>query len=148
MWVGDFLDRVMGLWREHADTPNGLFNPYLDRQWRHHVDGPRTLVSQCRLIYTFARAFERSGEQEYADLVQRGIDALMRYFRDADDQGFVWACEGDGSVQDDTYDAYGHALSSWRWRRRHPCSRRSGTVVWRYRRGNSCNGTFVTSTAG
>ena len=65
-WVDDFLDRLLALWRQHADTPTGLFNPYLDRQWRHHVDGPRTLVTQCRLIYNFARAFERSGDQGMA----------------------------------------------------------------------------------
>ena len=84
-WVDDFLDRLLALWRQHADTPTGLFNPYLDRQWRHHVDGPRTLVTQCRLIYNFARAFERSGDQAYGELARRGIDALMRYFHDAEE---------------------------------------------------------------
>jgi mannose/cellobiose epimerase-like protein (N-acyl-D-glucosamine 2-epimerase family) len=109
-WVDDFLDRLLALWRQHADTPTGLFNPYLDRQWRHHVDGPRTLVTQCRLIYNFARAFERNGDQAYAELARRGIDALIRYFRDAEEQGWVWACRADGSVADDTHDAYGHAF--------------------------------------
>ncbi len=109
-WVGGFLDRVLASWREHADTPDGLFDPYLDRQWRHHADGPRTLVSQCRLIYNFARAFERNGDQGYADLTHRGIDALVRYFRDPGGQGWAWACRADGGVQDDTHDAYGHAF--------------------------------------
>ena len=109
-WVGDFLDRVLALWRQHSDTPTGLFNAYLDRQWRHDVDGPRTLVTQCRLIYNFSRAFERNGEPDYAELARRGIDALVRYFRDGDDQGWVWACRADGSIEDDTHDAYGHAF--------------------------------------
>ncbi len=109
-WAGEFLDDVLARWREHAATPDGLFDPYLDRQWRHHAEGPRTLVSQCRLIYNFARAFERSGDPAYADLTHRGIDALVRSFRDPDGQGWVWACRRDGSVQDDTQDAYGHAF--------------------------------------
>jgi mannose/cellobiose epimerase-like protein (N-acyl-D-glucosamine 2-epimerase family) len=109
-WVDDFLDRLLALWRQHADTPTGLFNPYLDRQWRHHVDGPRTLVTQGRLIYNFARAFERSGDQGYGELALRGIDALVRYFHDADEDGWSWACQADGSVEDDTHDAYGHAF--------------------------------------
>jgi mannose/cellobiose epimerase-like protein (N-acyl-D-glucosamine 2-epimerase family) len=109
-WVGDFLDRVLALWRRHADTPNGLFDPYLDREWRHNRDGPRTLVSQCRLIYVFSRAYERSGDQAYAELAHCGIDALLKYFRGADDDGFAWACRGDGSVDVDTFDAYGHAF--------------------------------------
>ncbi len=109
-WVAPFLDGVFAAWREHADTPSGLFHPYLDREWRHHVDGPRTLVSQCRLVYNFARAFERGGDQGYADLARRGLDALARYFRDPDGEGWVWACDGDGRVRDDTHDAYGHAF--------------------------------------
>ncbi len=109
-WVDDYLDRVLALWRQHADTPNGLFNPYLDRQWRHHVDGPRTLVTQCRLIYNFARASERSGDPSYAELAHRGIDALIRNFRDADAQGWIWSCGADGRVESDTHDAYGHAF--------------------------------------
>jgi mannose/cellobiose epimerase-like protein (N-acyl-D-glucosamine 2-epimerase family) len=109
-WVGEYLDRLLALWGQHADTPNGLFNPHLDRQWRHDVDGPRTLVSQCRLIYTFCRAYERSGDSRYADLTHRGIAALMQYFRGANDEGWVWACRGDGSVEDDTANAYGHAF--------------------------------------
>lgn len=108
-WVEEFLDRVWTLWRERAATPNGLFNPYLDRQWRHDSDGPRTLVSQCRLIYVFSRAYERSGDKAYADLAQRGISALSEYFREQNG-GWVWACDSDGKVADDTFNAYGHAF--------------------------------------
>lgn len=108
-WSDVFLDRTLALWRHHANTSNGLFDPYLDRQWRHHREGPRTLVSQCRLIYNFARAFERTGNQAYAELARRGIDALVHYFA-AGAGGWVWACRDDGAVEDDTFDAYGHAF--------------------------------------
>lgn len=109
-WVGDFLDRTLELWWRHADTPNAIFHPYLDREWRHQEDGSRTLVSQCRLIYVFTRAFERSGEEAYANLARRGIAALLTHFGDLEDGGFIWAVRGDGSTADDTYDAYGLAF--------------------------------------
>lgn len=109
-WVADFLDGVFLAWRQHADTPDGLFYPYLDRQWQRQADGPRTLVTQCRLIYNFARASERTGDPAYADLARRGLAALERYFRDADGGGWAWSCHGDGRVLDDTHDAYGHAF--------------------------------------
>jgi mannose/cellobiose epimerase-like protein (N-acyl-D-glucosamine 2-epimerase family) len=35
---------------------------------------------------------------------------LIRAFRAPDGEGWVWSCRGDGSVLDDTYDAYGHAF--------------------------------------
>jgi mannose/cellobiose epimerase-like protein (N-acyl-D-glucosamine 2-epimerase family) len=109
-WAKQLLQVVLTSWRERADSPDGLFNPYLDRQWRHTSDGPRTLVSQCRLIYNFARAFELGGDPGYADFVQRGIAALERNFGDPDGDGWVWACHGDGRLADDTGDAYGHAF--------------------------------------
>jgi mannose/cellobiose epimerase-like protein (N-acyl-D-glucosamine 2-epimerase family) len=109
-WVEDFLDRLLALWRQQADTANGLFDPYLDRQWRHHVDGPRTLVSQCRLIYTFSRAYERSADERYADLAHRGIAALIQYFHGPNAECWLWACHGNGNVEDDTSNAYGHAF--------------------------------------
>lgn len=109
-WVDGFLDGVWSSWRTHADTPTGLFQPYLDRQWQPQGAGPRTLVSQCRLVYNFARAFEHTRDQGYADLTRRGLTALFDYFGTSDAGGFVWACHPDGTVADDTHDAYGHAF--------------------------------------
>lgn len=109
-WVGEFLDQLQSLWREHAATPSGLFDPYLDRHWRHDTDGPRTLVSQCRLIYNFARSFERSGEPAYEELARYGIAALVRSFKDPGEAGWAWSCRSDASIEDSTYDAYGHAF--------------------------------------
>ena len=109
-WVEPFLDRTMALWQAEADTPSGIFNPYLDREWRHTADGPRTLVSQCRLIFNFAKTFERTGDPAFADLAHRGIAALERYFRDPAGRGWIWAVNGDGAVADDVHNAYGHAF--------------------------------------
>jgi mannose/cellobiose epimerase-like protein (N-acyl-D-glucosamine 2-epimerase family) len=110
VWVRGYLDQLMELWRQHADTQNAVFDPYLDREWQHHRDGPRTLVSQCRLIYTFSRAHEWSREPGYADLARRGIMALEEYFGKSEPGAWAWACHGDGRVQDDTLNAYGHAF--------------------------------------
>lgn len=157
-WAGDLLDGVLAAWRTHADTPSGLFDPYLDREWRRAERGPRTLVSQCRLIYTFSRAFERTDDPAFADLVHRGIAALVRSFRDASGEGWVWACDGDGTLLDDTRDAYGHAfvilalataasvfgedryrvlaLDTWTFARR-ALSDRHGGLVWHVSRDGS-----------
>lgn len=109
-WIEQLLDDVFTHWRQGADTPSGLFNPNLDRQWRVHRDGPRTLVTQCRLIYNFVRAYERGGDDAYAELARRGIDALVRFFLIPESSGWYWAVDADGKVVDERYDAYGHAF--------------------------------------
>ena len=111
-WAKELLDTVFVRWSESAATPNGIFDPYLDRNWSHHTDGPRTLVSQCRLIYNFACAYEMTGEATYRNLMAQGIAALERFFRSNENgrRGWIWACDGDGSVVSDVYDTYGHAF--------------------------------------
>lgn len=109
-WVEPFLDQTMALWRAEADTASGLFNPYLDREWRHTADGPRTLVSQCRLIFNFAKTFARTDDSADAELAHRGIAALETHFRDAAKRGWIWSVNGDGAVADDVHNAYGHAF--------------------------------------
>lgn len=109
-WIEQVLRDVFTHWRESADTPSGLFTPYLDRQWRVRRDEPRTLVSQCRLIYNFVRAYERTGDDAYAELARRGIDALVRFFGTPERSGWFWAVDADGEVTDERYDAYGHAF--------------------------------------
>ena len=109
-WVEPFLDQTMALWRAKADTPSGIFNPYFDREWRHRADGPRTLVSQCRLIFNFVKTFERTGDPAFAELARRGIAALEQFFRDPAGRGWIWSVNGDGTVADDVHNAYGHAF--------------------------------------
>ncbi|WP_026462093.1 AGE family epimerase/isomerase [Adhaeribacter aquaticus] len=105
-----FLDKVLLSWRKNADTPNALFHPYFDRQWQRYKDGPRTLVTQTRITYNFMRAFERTGDQAYAQLALRGLDALTTYFWAGDNKGWHWSCHPDGRLLDDTSDAYGQAF--------------------------------------
>jgi mannose/cellobiose epimerase-like protein (N-acyl-D-glucosamine 2-epimerase family) len=107
-WISPFLDDLLTRWLTHAVTPSGRFFPYLDRAWQPLPDGPRTLVSQSRLIYVFLRAHER-GLPGCAETAQVGLAALTRDFR-APDGGWYWACDAEGQVIDHTRNAYGHAF--------------------------------------
>lgn len=114
-WVNSFLDDLLAHWRQESVTANGIFYPYLDRRWQRRDGSQATLVSQCRLIYNFARAFERSRDNAYAEAARSGVGALVTHFRDtavddADGTGWHWACDFNGQVRDDTWDAYGQAF--------------------------------------
>ena len=49
------LDDILPNWLRSSATAEGVFLPRLDRQWRPQAEQVATLVSQCRLLYNFAR---------------------------------------------------------------------------------------------
>jgi len=108
-WAADLLEYTMKSWTDKAVTDNGLFYLYVDPDGKRAADGPRTLESQCGLIYNLISTsvhFPRS-EKEPA-LAKRGIDALYKYFGNAR-KGFWYACAGNGKPFDETRDACGYA---------------------------------------
>jgi mannose-6-phosphate isomerase len=114
-WVPILLDDVLSHWLSSAPTENGLFHPDLDRQWQRLPGDTRTLVSQCRLIYNFARGYERTDDEAYALAARSGITALVLYFLDpnvsgAEGYAWNWSCDREGRVTDDHWNAYGHAF--------------------------------------
>ena len=108
-WARSLLRSTLGLWLSAVADPAGLFHPYLDRTWLPLEGGPLTLVSQCRLIYNFARGYETFQEGPYADAVRAGLDALRTHFRVSPGR-YRWAVTGTGVEVDATPDAYGHAF--------------------------------------
>ena len=109
-WARTFLRETLDHWLSAADTPSGLFHPYLDRRWnRRDGGGPRTLVSQCRLVYNFCRGYETFQDTRYADAAARGLAALATHFRGPPGR-YRWAVHPDGTEADPTPDAYGHAF--------------------------------------
>lgn len=104
------LDELIPRWWEAARTPNGLFRPHLDRQWRVVSDAPVTLVSQTRLIYNFAAAYRHSGTTRYLEAAAQGADALLGFFRAPVSGGWRWSVYLDGTPADEHLSLYGHAF--------------------------------------
>ena len=110
-WFRDqLLGELLPRWLALAPTPEGLFLPHLDRQWRPTGESFGTLVSQGRLLANFAIGFELTREPDYEQAVRAGARFLLDTFRDPDHGGWFYAVDRDGSVVDDRKDSYGHAF--------------------------------------
>lgn len=105
------LDDILPRWLEAAVHPSGLFLPRLDREWRRLDASFGTLVSQSRLLFSFARGFELTDDNRYRDQVAAGADFMLAHFRDIKHGGWQWACAPDGAVVDRTKSCYGHAFA-------------------------------------
>jgi mannobiose 2-epimerase len=110
-WFRSHLrQEILPKWAQ-AVTDEGLFLPHFDRQWRPLNRNYGTLVSQCRLLYNFAEGYALTGNTTYRNAVERGVQFLLNRFRDNQHGGWFWACNLDGSVRDNSKDAYGHAFA-------------------------------------
>src|SRR5579862_1563696 len=106
-WAGLFLRDLLEHWLEASATKLGIFYPYLDRHWRPKEPGPCILVSQCRLIYNFSRAYSLFSDSRFAEAALTGLQALESYFR-LPSGGYRWSVSVDGEERDSSPDSYGH----------------------------------------
>ena len=93
-----------------AVTPQGLFLPHFDRQWRPLNRKFGTLISQCRLLYNFSQGYALTKDTVYRDAVAAGAQYLLSHFRDTKYGGWYWSCNLDGNVRERYKDSYGHAF--------------------------------------
>lgn len=109
-WFRKMLIEEVSHWRTATATPNGFFQPSLDREWRPVGQQVGTLVSQCRLLYVMARGYEATRDKAYLETLAKGADFLLAHFRDAEYGGWYWSVSPEGKALDTSKDSYGHAF--------------------------------------
>lgn len=112
LWFKEHLTHdILPHWLRSAVTDTGLFVPNLDRTWSRVGDEIGTLVSQSRLLYTFSKGYELTGEEKYLEAVERGARFLLDHFRDPLYGGWLWSCNSQGQITDTQKNSYGHAFA-------------------------------------
>jgi mannose/cellobiose epimerase-like protein (N-acyl-D-glucosamine 2-epimerase family) len=107
---GHLLNEILPLWRKSI-SEEGLFLPHFDRQWQKGDLEYGTLVSQSRLLYSFACGYRLTGDMNYKKAVESGSEFLLSHFRDREFGGWFWSCHRDGMILDRSKDCYGHAFT-------------------------------------
>lgn len=109
-WFRRALVDETARWRAAASTPNGFFQPSLDREWRPVGQQTGTLVSQSRLIFVMAAGYDHTRDRAYLEAVRKGAEFLLAHFRDTEHGGWFWSVSPEGEVLDTAKDSYGHAF--------------------------------------
>ncbi len=91
------------------DPSGGFFHNFKDDGTVFN-GGQRHLVSSCRMVFNYCKAFELFGEEQYLAHAQHGIDYIRERHWDDARQGYNWTLQ-DGHVADDqTNHCYGLAF--------------------------------------
>ena len=90
--------------------PSGFYQPNLGADWTPVPPQTATLISQSRVIYVMAMAYEVSGDARYLDAMKRAAEYLLVHFADPRAPGrWVRAVSLDGKAVSGAFHAYGHA---------------------------------------
>ncbi len=103
------LGHVCPFWLARIHDPAGGFFEQLDAAGEGVREARRTSLVQARLIYVFSHAYVLSGDDAFRRAAEHGLAFLLRAFRAADG-GWMRMVAVDGTVIDETRDAYDHAF--------------------------------------
>ena len=103
------IGHVCPFWLARIYDPAGGFFEQLDASGAAVREARRTSLVQARLIYVFSHAYVLGGDDAFRRAAEHGLAFLLRAFR-ATDGAWMHVVAVDGSVIDETRDAYDHAF--------------------------------------
>src|SRR3990172_850240 len=108
----ELTGNILPFWMAYTlDRENGGFYGALtnDRQVLNEV--PRSAVLCARILWTFAAAFRRFGNQQYLSTAKWAYDYLTRVFWDKDYDGLYWQVDYKGKPVHDHKHHYAQAFT-------------------------------------
>lgn len=109
-WLSDQSDRLFRFYGSGSADLNGGGFWWVDGHGEPVPAQGKQLWINARMIYSFAIG-SLLGRPGYAPLAQQGLDYLVTGpLRDTENGGWFWSVNSDGSVSDDSKQAYGHAF--------------------------------------
>ncbi|MFZ1289397.1 MAG: AGE family epimerase/isomerase [Melioribacteraceae bacterium] len=111
--TSDYLNNnLIPFWAERAVEPKyGGFQTNYDRNGNRTNVTEKSFLSQCRSIFTISHAMRLGFNWPNGkESLKQGIDFLFKHFYDAENGGFYWIVEEDGTPKDVNKIIYGHSF--------------------------------------
>nr|WP_261305034.1 AGE family epimerase/isomerase [Paenibacillus andongensis] len=105
------LDHILQFWINNViDRQHGGFFGRIDSDMTVHLDAPKGLVLNARILWTFARAYRHEPKLAYLNMADRALDYLEKYFRDSEFPGYFWMVDNTGNPLQTKKQIYGQAF--------------------------------------
>lgn len=105
------LTRVLPFWERHGvDGDHGGFLTHLTQEGEPSGASDKFLVTQTRMIYSFAAGAALGGPPEWLNLARQGTGFLLEHFRDREHDGWFWSVSRQGQPREAAKRTYGHAF--------------------------------------
>ncbi len=91
------------------DPAGGFFQNFRD-DGTVFDPGRRHLVSSCRMVFNYCKAYQMLDRQQYLDHARHGLEFIRRYHWDASRGGYHWTLTAGREPDDQTNQCYGLAF--------------------------------------
>lgn len=83
-------------WVRVSPTSNGYFKSSVNRRWKAKSRQRSHLISQTRLLYVMAQAYEVTRQSKYLKALKKGADFLLRYYAASREGTWYWRVSSKG----------------------------------------------------
>jgi mannobiose 2-epimerase len=104
-------DGLARFWLERATDPTGSFRTSFDDAGRPVAEPVKSLVAQTRVLWTVAELARATGQDAFQEMGARGLEWMVRAFRDTIEGGWYWTCRADGTALDRAKIVYGQSFA-------------------------------------
>jgi len=106
------LQAILSFWMKHTvDELNGGFIGQIDYKNAIIGDAPKGAVLNARILWSFAAAYNLTGEKKYLEFAQRAFNYICRNFIDREHRGVYWSVDYKGNPLDSKKQIYALAFT-------------------------------------
>ncbi|GAB2823713.1 AGE family epimerase/isomerase [Ferruginibacter profundus] len=108
----DELKAILSFWMTYTvDESNGGFIGRIDYNNKIINDAPKGAVLNARILWSFAAAYNLTGNKTYLEFAQRAFNYIITYFIDKDNRGVYWSVDYKGKPLDTKKQIYAQAFT-------------------------------------
>lgn len=104
-------NNILPFWEKYTPDPNGGFYGTVLNDGTAVPDAPKGGVLNARILWTFSRAYQLFGDENYKRLADRAQKYFLDYFIDPEFGGTYWSVKANGEPLDDNKQTYGIAFA-------------------------------------
>jgi mannobiose 2-epimerase len=106
------LSNILQYWTRYTrDHTNGGFYGRIDHTDRVHPQAPKGSVLNARILWSFAAAYNYSGNSDYLDFAARAYEYMINHFLDKEMGGVYWTVDYTGQPLDTKKQIYALAFA-------------------------------------
>jgi cellobiose epimerase len=105
------VEDILSFWIRYSPDPvHGGFYGKIDNHNRVYPESPKGAVLNCRILWTFSAAFNRSHQSKYLVIANRAYEYIADHFIDREFGGVYWSLDHLGRPLSDRKQIYGLAF--------------------------------------
>jgi mannobiose 2-epimerase len=106
------LEDILSFWIKYTvDEDNGGFIGQIDQRNTIIKQAPKGAVLNARILWSFAAAYNLTGNTTYLDFAQRAFNYICNYFIDREYKGVYWTVDHRGQPLDTKKQIYAQAFT-------------------------------------